>query len=73
MSDTKISERKAEIRAEFDTAERERQLLVQRRSELDRNLSAVMEKIVRLQAAYAELARLEPDEVIEGKAGETIH
>jgi len=73
MSDTKISERKAEIRAEFDAAERERQILVQRRSEIDRNLSVVMEKLVRLQAGYAELLRIEPEDESEAKPGETLH
>jgi hypothetical protein len=70
MSDSKIADRKAEIKKEFVTLDKEHQGLVQERAKLDRRLSEIRDKVNRLDAAYVELLRIEPDEV---PATETSH
>lgn len=61
MSDSKIADRKAELRAEFIKVDQERKQLIEQRSNLDRQLALVNEKIIRLDAAYVELLNFEPD------------
>ncbi len=72
MSESKFAERKAQIRAEFNAADKEKQRLVDERSKLDRQLSLIAEKIIRLDAAYVELLNFEPDPKPEEKPAEEV-
>ena len=79
MSDSKFTERKVELRAEFIAVDKERKQVIEQRSILDRRLAELNEKIIRLDAAYVELLNFEPDpkpeKPVEVKVSEveTIH
>ncbi len=61
MSESKFAGRKAELRAEFAEVDKLRKQTIEKRAELDRQLAALNEKIIRLDAAYVELLNFEPD------------
>ena len=70
MSESKFAERKEQLKAEFGQVDQQRKKLIEQRSELDRQLSVLNERIIRLDAAYVELLNFEPDPKPEEKSPE---